>query len=113
MPDTTHEDLATYLDGVRGRGQKGFWGAADAYMVSLLKEYWGDAATAENDYCFDYLPRINGDHGTYRTVMTWSTAERSSATSSLDKSRGRLGARPAATPAAWRTSTGWSCAISP
>ena len=27
------------------------------------------AATAENDFCFDYLPRINGDHGTYRTVM--------------------------------------------
>ena len=38
-------------------------------MVSLLKEYWGERATAENDYCFDYLPRINGDHGTYRTVM--------------------------------------------
>ena len=38
-------------------------------MVSLLKEYWGDAATAENDYCFDYIPRISGDHGTYRTVM--------------------------------------------
>src|SRR3954454_18927545 len=38
-------------------------------MVSLLKEYWGDAATEENDFCFDYLPRINGDHGTYRTVM--------------------------------------------
>jgi formate dehydrogenase major subunit len=38
-------------------------------MVSLLKEYWGEAATAENDYRFDYLPRINGDHGTYRTVM--------------------------------------------
>lgn len=69
MPDTGHEGLAGYLDGVRGRGQKGFWGDADAYMVSLLKEYWGDAATAENDYCFDYLPRINGDHGTYRTAM--------------------------------------------
>ena len=27
------------------------------------------AATADNDYCFDYMPRINGDHGTYRTVM--------------------------------------------
>ena len=38
-------------------------------MVSLLKEYWGDAATPENEFCFDYLPRINGDHGTYRTVM--------------------------------------------
>ena len=49
--------------------QKGFWRNADAYVVSLLKEYWGDAATAENDFCFDYLPRITGDHGTYRTVM--------------------------------------------
>jgi formate dehydrogenase major subunit len=69
MPDTTHENLSAYLDSIRGRNQKGFWGDADNYMVSLLKEYWGDAATAENDYRFDYLPRINGDHGTYRTVM--------------------------------------------
>lgn len=69
MPDVTHENLAAYLDTVRRPGQKGFWGNADAYMVSLLKEYWGEAATAENDYCFDYLPRIDGDHGTYRTTM--------------------------------------------
>ena len=25
----------------------------------------GDAATAENDFCFDYLPRLTGDHATY------------------------------------------------
>ncbi|MBW3641066.1 MAG: molybdopterin-dependent oxidoreductase, partial [Actinobacteria bacterium] len=42
---------------------------ADAYMVSLLKAYWGDAATPDNGFCFDYLPRLTGDHGTYRTVM--------------------------------------------
>ena len=35
---------------------------ADAYIVSLLKAWWGDAATADNDFCFDYLPRITGDH---------------------------------------------------
>ena len=23
----------------------------------------------DNDFCFDYLPRLTGDHGTYRTVM--------------------------------------------
>jgi len=40
-----------------------------AYMVSLLKAWWGDAATAENDFCFDYLPRLLGTHGTYDTVM--------------------------------------------
>ena len=50
-------------------GKKGFWGNMDAYTVSLLKAWWGDAATAENDYCFDYLPKLTGDHGTYGTVM--------------------------------------------
>jgi formate dehydrogenase major subunit len=49
-------------------GKTGFWGNMRSYAVSLLKSYWGDAATAENDYCFDYLPRLTGNHGTYETV---------------------------------------------
>lgn len=69
MPEAGHATLSDYLDDIIGNNQKGFWHNADTYMVSLLKEYWGDVATADNDYCFDYLPRINGDHGTYRTVM--------------------------------------------
>jgi formate dehydrogenase major subunit len=64
-----HDDFQDYLDTVHSPGQKGFWANADAYMVSLLKAYWGDAATPENGFCFDYLPRLTGDHGTYRTVM--------------------------------------------
>ncbi len=48
---------------------KGYWGNMRAYLVSLLKAYWGDAATAENDFCFDYLPRLTGSHSTYETVM--------------------------------------------
>jgi len=50
-------------------GSKGYWGNMPAYTVSLLKAWWGDAATASNDFCFDYLPRLTGDHGTYNTVM--------------------------------------------
>jgi formate dehydrogenase major subunit len=69
MADTTHGDLRRYLDTVAADKQKGFWRNADTYFISLLKEYWGDAATADNDYCFGYLPRISGDHGTFRTVM--------------------------------------------
>ncbi len=38
-------------------------------MVSLLKAWWGAAAIAGNDYCFDYLPKLTGNHGTYDTVM--------------------------------------------
>jgi formate dehydrogenase major subunit len=47
----------------------GQWGATRAYLVSLLKAYWGDAARADNEFCFDYLPRITGEHGTYQTVQ--------------------------------------------
>ncbi|KAA0101048.1 formate dehydrogenase [Mycolicibacterium sp. P1-18] len=47
----------------------GFWANMDAYLVSLLKAWWGDAATADNDFCFDYLPRLTGSHSTYDTVF--------------------------------------------
>jgi formate dehydrogenase major subunit len=40
-----------------------------AYMVSLLKAWWGEHATQENDFCFQYLPRISGDHSAYRSMM--------------------------------------------
>jgi formate dehydrogenase major subunit len=62
-----NEDLAAY---VADEGMdKGFWANMGSYMVSLLKAYWGDAATAENDFCFDYLPRLTGSHSTYQTVV--------------------------------------------
>jgi formate dehydrogenase major subunit len=64
-----HDTFRHYLDSISSEGQKGFWTEADTYMVSLLKSYWGDAAQPENDFCFDYLPRLTGDHGTYQTAF--------------------------------------------
>jgi formate dehydrogenase major subunit len=61
-----HEGLADFV--AADAGGHGFWGNMEAYTVSLLKAWWGDAATADNDFCFDYLPRLTGDHGTYSTV---------------------------------------------
>jgi formate dehydrogenase major subunit len=49
--------------------EKGFWRNMRAYVVSLMKAWWGDAATEDNDYAFDYLPRLTGSHSTYETVM--------------------------------------------
>jgi formate dehydrogenase major subunit len=70
MPKAGPDDtFAAYLDTIRSTEQKGFWANAEAYAVSLLKAYWGEAATADNDWAFDYLPRISGDHGTYQTVL--------------------------------------------
>jgi formate dehydrogenase major subunit len=47
----------------------GAWGELKSYMTSLLKAWWGDHATVENDFCFGYLPRINGDHSVYSTML--------------------------------------------
>ena len=47
----------------------GFWANTREYLVSLLKAWWGDAATAGNDFCYDYLPRLTGSHSTYETVL--------------------------------------------
>jgi formate dehydrogenase major subunit len=65
----THDTFAEYIDAVGSKKQKGFWANADAYMVSLLKAWWGDAARADNNWAYDYLPRLSGPHGTYQTVM--------------------------------------------
>jgi formate dehydrogenase major subunit len=64
-----HASFSDWVAAIRHPGQKGFWADARAYAVSLLKAYWGDAATAENDYCYGHLPRMTGDHGTYQTVL--------------------------------------------
>jgi formate dehydrogenase major subunit len=63
-----HERTSLDLYVERNAPPTGFWGNTRAYMVSLLKAWWRGSATAENDFCFDYLPRIDKDHSHYRTV---------------------------------------------
>jgi formate dehydrogenase major subunit len=61
------EDLDSFIEG--SATGKGYWGNMRAYTVSLLKAWWGPAATADNDFCFDYLPRLTGSHSAYEIVM--------------------------------------------
>ena len=63
----TSQDLGSFIE-AEGT-DKGFWANTGAYTVSLLKAWWGTNATADNDFCFDYLPRLTGSHSTYETVM--------------------------------------------
>jgi formate dehydrogenase major subunit len=62
-----HQDLPTFIE--RNAPDTGYWGNVGAYMTSLLKAWWGDAATKENEFCFDHLPRITGDHSYYQACM--------------------------------------------
>ena len=64
-----HRDatLTEYLGAVSQPA--GVWGRADAFVVSLLRAWWGELARPDNDFCFGLLPRINGDHSTYATTL--------------------------------------------
>jgi formate dehydrogenase major subunit len=46
----------------------GWWSEFPKYIVSMLKAWFGDAATQENDYLFDTLPRLSGNHSHMVTV---------------------------------------------
>jgi formate dehydrogenase major subunit len=61
-----HQDRRQYVE--RNSPGTGYWGNMDTYVTSLLKAWWPNAST-ENDFCFDYLPRITGDHSIYPTVL--------------------------------------------
>ena len=39
-----------------------YWANMPKFMVSYLKSMYGDAATPENDFGYDWHPRIIGDH---------------------------------------------------
>ena len=41
---------------------RGWWKNIDKYIVSLLKAWYGNAATSGNEFGFGWLPRISGDH---------------------------------------------------
>ena len=60
MPSHAENDLGAYL--ARHRADKGWWHNLDKYVVSLLKAYYGDAATPANDFGFGWLPRLTRDH---------------------------------------------------
>jgi len=50
-----HPTLTDYLEKTTPKG--GYWVNNPKFVVSLLKAWWGPAATKENDYAYDYLPK--------------------------------------------------------
>src|SRR5205085_958610 len=63
MPTQNTKDAITLESYIRQhKSPKGWWFNLDKYIVSLLKAYYGAKATKENDFGFDWLPRLTGDH---------------------------------------------------
>ena len=70
MPSALREEqtLADYLRGITV--PTGWWANAPKYVVSLLKAYYGDKATPENDFLFEHLPQIAGDYSALPTQIS-------------------------------------------
>lgn len=55
-----HGTLREYL--ASEASATGYWANMPKFMVSYLKSMYGDAATPENDFGYDWHPKIRGDH---------------------------------------------------
>jgi formate dehydrogenase major subunit len=69
MPSTLRDEQ-TYAGYLENATKPGWWSNAPKYMTSLLKAYYGDAATPENDFCFEYMPQISGDYSVLPTQIS-------------------------------------------
>ncbi len=67
-----HPTLAKYLEAETYAA--GYYANKPKFWVSALREWFGENATVENDYCYDLLPKISPklDYGDYSTIMTFN-----------------------------------------
>jgi len=58
--DGTETTLRDYL--ARQTKPTGLWHSLPAYFISLLKAYYGKNATVENDFGYNWIPKITSNH---------------------------------------------------
>ncbi|GHO58017.1 hypothetical protein KSB_64920 [Ktedonobacter robiniae] len=61
-------DFKTYME--HNYQDAGWWVHYPAYFVSLMKAWYGDAATKENDFAYSYLPKVVEDHSDLAMFVT-------------------------------------------
>jgi formate dehydrogenase-N alpha subunit len=59
QPSEAHKSLKEFLD--KTTPKSSYWLNKPKFMVSLLKAWYGDAATAANDFGFHWIPKMAGN----------------------------------------------------
>jgi formate dehydrogenase major subunit len=62
------QTLQSYLKGATVNA--GYWANLPKFMVSLLKAWYGEAATSQNQFGYDWLGKITGDHSHIATAAS-------------------------------------------
>jgi formate dehydrogenase-N alpha subunit len=88
MPTTAHSDLSKYLAAIVPSNKdprSGNWKLNQPkYFISMMKAWYGDAATRANDFAYEYLPKLQAgtnysfmpmfeamDRGTIKGLLCW------------------------------------------
>jgi formate dehydrogenase major subunit len=82
VPTPADTNLKAYLDRTTPTTSKpanwesfNYWSNTPRFAVSLLKAMYGDAATKENDFAFDYMPKVDRN---YSWTQLWDQMYRGS-----------------------------------
>jgi len=59
LPTNKQPDYKTFI---AKYDKTSYWSNGPRFFTSLLKAWWGDKATPENDYAFHYLPKASGNY---------------------------------------------------
>ena len=66
LPSDSEADYRTYIDKRSPKplrpNQLSYWQNYEKFHVSLMKAWFGDAATKDNNWAFDYLPKLDKVH---------------------------------------------------
>jgi len=54
--EADHPNLKAYLE--KETPKSGYWQNKPKFFISLLKAFWGEAARPDNDFAYDYMPKI-------------------------------------------------------
>ncbi|MBV8206404.1 MAG: molybdopterin-dependent oxidoreductase, partial [Acidobacteria bacterium] len=57
------DKLHKYIE--KHSSRTGVWAKFDQFIVSLLRAWYGEAAQQENDWRFEWLPRVTADHSEF------------------------------------------------
>jgi formate dehydrogenase major subunit len=82
MPSPADTDLAAFLKRITPTVSKpdpwdsfNYWSNTPKFVVSLLKSFYGDAATKQNDFCFNWIPKVDRN---YSWTQIWDNMYRGS-----------------------------------
>ena len=92
LPGDAEQDYKTYIEKRAFKplrpGQMSYWQNYGKFFVSNMKAWFGDAATEKNNWCYDWLPKLDKGYDILQVFENMNTA-RSTATSARASTRSR------------------------